>query len=185
MNPHMSENEETLFRAFVNNTTRYLEFGAGGSTIIASEIVKYSVQSVESSKAWIHNVNAECLNNRVKPSFIYANIGEIGEWGTPINEKQKSLWKNYHSIWDLPHTTNADIYFIDGRFRVACFAQICINCKHNTIIGVHDYKRSAYSDIPKIGKTIASIENIAFFSPKKSERDLIIRVLEDHKEDYR
>src|SRR5271170_6000014 len=139
MIPHMKEQECMLFLSFLRNSDRYLEFGSGGSTILASCYVKRKVISVESSLEWLNKVREE-PHGFVAPDFFYINIGSIGNWGTPIDSSSKDKWVNYHSsIWDSLESSFSDLYFIDGRFRVACFAQICLHCKKDVVIGIHDF----------------------------------------------
>jgi hypothetical protein len=147
-----------------------VEFGCGGSTFLASHFVKNKIISVDSSTKWIELVKIECQKYPYQriPEFYYADIGSTGEWGTPndINEREK--WLNYHSgVWGIEGTWNADLYFIDGRFRVACFAQIYRRCNIQSIIGVHDFlsRVKHYSPILELGREIASAEDMSFFVP--------------------
>ena len=47
MLPRMSVEEAALFLSFVQNSRDYVEFGTGGSTVLASKHVKNSILSVE------------------------------------------------------------------------------------------------------------------------------------------
>jgi hypothetical protein len=164
----MSKKEFELFYSFLTKAETYLEFGCGGSTEIASYFVKKKVISVDSSKKWINLTEKECQKGFVKPTFYYADIGSIGEWGTPNNPDEKEKWLNYHTgVWEVGGTWNMDLYFIDGRFRVACFAQIYRRCGVQSIIGVHDFlsREKHYSVIRELGREIASAEDISFFLP--------------------
>jgi hypothetical protein len=42
-------------------------------------------------------------------------------------------------MWDLKGTDNADLYLIDGRFRVACFMETLMRCKPDAVLLMHDY----------------------------------------------
>src|SRR3954451_7201461 len=60
----MLEPEQALFRSFLCCSTNYLEFGAGGSTVLAASLVGRSVIAVESSPQWITKVEQACAANR-------------------------------------------------------------------------------------------------------------------------
>jgi hypothetical protein len=166
----MSKKESELFHSFITKAETYLEFGCGGSTYLASHFVKKKIISVDSSPKWIDLTKKECQKYpyQCKPIFYYADIGSIGEWGTPNNEYEREKWLNYHTgVWGIGGTWSMDLYFIDGRFRVACFAQIYRRCDHQSIIGVHDFlsREKHYGPIRELGREIASAEDISFFLP--------------------
>ncbi len=69
---------------------------------------------------------------------------------------------------------DADLYLIDGRFRVACFMKTLLNCRPDAMIMVHDFaSRSEYSIIKSMAREIAVVEDLSVFCPspgqKKSE----------------
>jgi hypothetical protein len=187
MKPHMTSREETLFLSFVRNSDKYLEFGCGGSTVLASCYVKKWILSVESSKEWKDNVLKR--TGTTNTYIMYVNIGKIGIWGTPIDETMKGFWPNYHTwIWQYEkRAKSADLYFIDGRFRVACFSQIYLHCKPDAIIGIHDFESriKLYKDIEKIGRKIASCEDISFFLPIPDKENIAINLLEKYQYNWR
>src|SRR3954451_20422082 len=83
MKPRMSPDELALFQAVLKKSSRYLEFGSGGSTFLASSLVKSWVISIDSSQSWLEKVRDACKSNRVQPELILADIGPIGDWGKP------------------------------------------------------------------------------------------------------
>jgi hypothetical protein len=185
MLPHMTKNEVELFLSFLRNTDNYVEFGCGASTELASCHVN-EITSVDSDMKWI--VKAEEACSLIKPNFVYANIGPVGEWGTPIDESFRDIWPNYHiAVWSKLRTWDADLYLVDGRFRVACFAQICIHSRNSGIIALHDYhsRKEHYSIIEEIAKEIASVDDISFFIPRQNILEKSARIIERHKYDYK
>ena len=56
----MSDNELALFVAFLRNSAKYLEFGVGGTTVLAATHVRDWVIAVDSSKEWIDKVHLSC-----------------------------------------------------------------------------------------------------------------------------
>jgi hypothetical protein len=185
MQLNMTTSECNLFVAFITKTRTYVEFGCGGSTIIASKHVKDWIISIDSAQEWIEKVKNYCD----KPiDFIYEDIGPIGKWGTPVDPSTKNRWHNYHTnTWNVLHSWDADLYFIDGRFRVACFAQIYLHCKENAIIAFHDFasRLKHYSIVYEIGREIASVEDLSFFVILPGKKRIAEEILEEYKDNYR
>lgn len=179
MQPRMSSSELDLFLSFVKRSERYLEFGTGGSTVVASTHVKSWVISIDSSKDWLEKVGSACSDNITKPELKFVDVGPTGDWGVPIDPSTKSRWPAYHTdVWSIPKSMNADLYFVDGRFRVACFAQIVIHCSFDAIIGFHDFSsRSQYHHIRKIAREIAVAADISFFQPLPRARETAVEIL--------
>jgi hypothetical protein len=167
MLPRMSAEEEALFLSFVKNSRDYVEFGTGGSTFVASNNVENSILSVDSSQEWLDQVSIACTLSRTKPDLKFIDIGPTKEWGFPSDTSQKTRWPDYHStIWEIPRSVDADLYLVDGRFRVACFAQIVLHCKPTAIIGIHDFSsRPAYHCVREIAREIATAGDMSFFLP--------------------
>ena len=190
MKPHMTEAEFTAFVGFVGNAACYTEFGAGGSTYIATQIVKDRVISVDSSREWLHRVEKECAGEecKAKLDLCFVDIGPVGEWGTPINDPEyRSQWPDYYqSVWALEGSASADLYFIDGRFRVACTMQILLNCHPDSLILIHDFApRSNYHVVRDVAREIFSYETLSAFLPRHDiPKERLNELLIKHRFDY-
>jgi hypothetical protein len=175
----MSAEEAALFLSFVRNSRDYVEFGTGGSTVLASKHVKNSILSVDSSRQWLDQVKSACASCQTKPELTFIDIGPTGDWGFPTDASTKARWPDYHSaVWKIPHSDSADLYLVDGRFRVACFAQIVLHCHPNAIIGFHDFSsRPNYHCVREIAQEIATAGDMSFFLPlpKKNAAEAILR----------
>jgi hypothetical protein len=184
MLPHMTVNECMLFLSFLRNTDKYVEFGCGGSTVLAASYVN-SVVSVDSSQEWIDKIRNECGRGGIDPYFLYVDIGPVGDWGTP--QVPNDNWTKYHTeVWKLRNSCDADLYLVDGRFRVACFAQILLHCAH-PIIALHDFtsRKKDYSIIKEVAREVASVDDLSFFVRKPLQMNRIKEILELHQHDYR
>jgi hypothetical protein len=181
MHPRMSPNELALFLSFLKKSERYLEFGTGGSTFAASSHVNTWVISVDSCQEWLDKVSSACAENSTKPELIFADIGPTGDWGFPIDPSTKSRWPGYHSsVWGLAKSNDADLYLIDGRFRVACFAQVVLHSSHNAIIGFHDFdSRANYHCVRGIAREVAAAEDMSFFQPLPNTKANAAKMLEE------
>lgn len=180
----MSAEEAALFLSFVRNSRSYVEFGTGGSTVVASRHVQGSIMSVDSSREWLDQVRDACASSQTRPELVFADIGPTGEWGYPTDASTKQHWPDYHSaIWKMPHSATADLYFVDGRFRVACFAQIVLHCNPDAIIGIHDFSsRPRYHCVREIAREVATAEDISFFRPLP-ERKIAETILQSFQEE--
>lgn len=183
MQPRMSQKELDLFLAFLRNCSNYAEFGTGGSTFVASQLVKSSIVALDSSVEWLDNVQSACEPNRIKPKLIHVDIGPIGDWGVPTDPNTKDLWPNYHeAMFQAGVAENTDLYMVDGRFRVACFAQIVLHCKKDSIIMFHDFaSRGHYHCVRQIAREIATSEDLSVFLPMPDKQDIATKLLQAHR----
>jgi hypothetical protein len=181
----MSKPEIALLGAFLRHSRRYVEFGVGGTTILAAECVDDWILSVDSSKDWIERVDRACADKKTSPLILYADIGPVGDWGVPTDPSTRGRWSDYHSeIWKLPKSSCADLYLVDGRFRVACFAQTVLRCSPDAIIGIHDFaSRNHYHVVRDIAHEIASAEDISFFLPAPRSRGRALEILDKYRND--
>ena len=164
MELRMSIAEQALFKSFLTCAKSYLEFGAGGSTVLASKTVCGPVCTIESNQEWIDNVQFFLQPADFERTFIFADVGPTGDWGTPINNHGQVNYFNYHTnVWEkITHTY--DLFLVDGRFRVACFCQCLLRSSPSSIIGVHDYRsRRGYQVIEGIAEPIAEVQDLTFF----------------------
>jgi hypothetical protein len=183
MLPAMSEKELDLFFAFLKNSRNYLEFGTGGSTYAASRHVKQSIISVDSSAEWLDKLRVECANSEIDQKLIYIDIGPVGDWGYPTELSSQPKWPRYHEyVWELPESSQADLYLVDGRFRVACFAQTVIHCRPDALIGFHDFaSRKQYHSVYEIAREVATAEDMSFFLPLPDVREKAMKIVEEYK----
>jgi len=131
MQPSMTSSEISMVSKFMSRSTHYAEFGSGGSTCLACKFPNIqSIISVESDHAFQQKVQTLCPRADVQ----WVNIGKTGDYGHPIGESSKPLWRNY-STADVGHP---DLILIDGRFRVACGIQCCLKYP-DAIIMIHDF----------------------------------------------
>ncbi len=186
MTPRMSETELGLFLSFLRCADNYFEFGAGGSTCLASGLAKTSVTSVDSSQKWLDDVAEYCAttNQPVKPELICVDVGPTGLWGYPVGESERGKWPTYHgSCWENSRALAADLYLVDGRFRVACFMQTVLRCRSDSLVLVHDFaSRKEYHVVREVAREIATAEELSVFQPLQTNvRSRVMEILEAHK----
>lgn len=179
MFPALSEKEHNLLIQYLKKSTNYLEFGSGGSTVTASLHVKNSVISVDSYSKWQEMVIDECLfiNSPILPKMKLIDLGPVGDWGYPLNKDKKLNWTDYHSkVWEERLAKSADLVFIDGRFRVACFIEALLHCGPNTVFIIHDFDRRNYQIIKELAIDIDNTEKLYVF--RRCENFNVVRALE-------
>lgn len=167
MSPHLDSDGLKAFENRLSTATNYLEYGCGGSTFMASSYPLQSIISIDSDREWVERIDSMILSEDKVITLSYCDIGEVKDWGIPINDKG---FKNYWQYITLPwiHAKNKsispDLVLIDGRFRVACFLYSLTVVNHDTIILFDDYaNRPAYSIVGKYLKPKAFYGRMAEF----------------------
>lgn len=150
----MPEREAAHLRSAYAAAGVILEYGLGGSTVMAAEMADKTITSVETDQFWVDTLHTWFAQNPCKstPDIIWANIGKTRAWGRPAND---SHWKDYVKypldIWMLDDTPHPDVVFADGRFRAGCVLATAFKCKRETRVLVDDYaRRTSYHGIEKI-----------------------------------
>lgn len=149
------------------NSDTILEYGSGGSTILASEMNDKTIFSVENDLNWSnkmkHYISQEKL---ISPAIIhFVDIGSTGPWARPLTDTN---WRDFHkyplSVWDREDFIDPDVVLIDGRFRVACFITTFIKISKPTIVLFDDYvDREYYHTVERLAKPVKFIGRMAHF----------------------
>jgi hypothetical protein len=119
-----------------------LEYGSGGSTVMASEMVGKSIHSVESDREWAEMMTGWFSQNSTlsNPVIHHTDIGPTREWGMPDDDKRWRAFPKYPlEIWDQPTFVHPDVVLIDGRFRVGCLLAVLIRAKKPVEVYFDDY----------------------------------------------
>jgi hypothetical protein len=90
-------------------------------------------------------------------------------------------------MWNDPRLAAADLYLIDGRFRLACFAQALLHCGDGTFIAFHDYaSRPHYQAAAGLAREVLRVNDLSIFMRSAAfDRELALRLLADHAHDPR
>lgn len=148
--PHFDEEGAKYFSERISKSRVYLEYGSGGSTIVAYKNTK-RMFTVESDAAFLGAVKKR-LKSIAEPhsqaDLIFVNIGLTEEWGIPIfkrpTKRRLARWGRYVTApWDELRTCGIepDTILVDGRFRVACVLQslLHLGSRSNCLILIDDY----------------------------------------------
>ncbi len=150
-----------FIRKAIVGSTVMLEYGAGGSTLVAAERPHGTLVTVESDRRWLDGVLAQCqersLPGRVVP--VHVDIGPTKQWGFPRNQECWHRFPRYsRKPWSVLEQLGLqpDLVLIDGRFRVACFLASCVFASRPTRILFDDYhSRDRYHRVEEIIKPAA------------------------------
>lgn len=101
-----------------------LEYGTGGSTMLAAELSGKTVLSVESDpelarqmRDWIAALDSE---NGSNINILHVDIGVTREWGHPVDDSAWARYPRYAlSVWARADCT-PDVVLVNGRFRQGC-----------------------------------------------------------------
>jgi hypothetical protein len=110
------------------NSKRYLEYGTGGSTVVAAK-TNINFIAVESDPQFLakvqHTIRAGGNYRPTGQTYHHADIGRTGPWGYPIGTVSADRRKMFRGYSDPPAECFEggilpDLVLVDGRFRVAC-----------------------------------------------------------------
>ena len=129
-------------KAIYTQASVILEYGSGGSTLLAANMPDKVVIAVENDARWAEDMQAWIANATLasRPRIYPINVGETGKWARPKNARH---WKRFHTyplkVWDEPSFEQPDVILIDGRFRIACFVTAYLRATKPTIVLFDDY----------------------------------------------
>ncbi len=168
--PHltMPDAEAALLRGIYEDADTILEYGSGGSTVLAGDMVGKSVFSVESDKKWATMMRDWFVSNppASKVEVIWADIGPTKEWGHPKDDR---AWKRYGryplAVWDREDMAHPDVVLVDGRFRLGCVLATAFRITRPVTLLFDDYLRRKhyhtvedYVGVPEITGRMARFE---------------------------
>lgn len=144
--PWMPEEARDHLEMLLARSSVFLEYGAGGSSILAGRTGVAKLYSVESDESFLSAIADKLRQTRSSITFHpeYVDIGPTRKLGYPVDSKRESDWARYPcSVWETLHDRGEtpDLVLIDGRFRVACFLATLLNAKAGTLVLFDDYYR--------------------------------------------
>ncbi|MFJ5446641.1 hypothetical protein ACIKP9_10425 [Methylobacillus methanolivorans] len=173
--PHMEQEGIDCLQAYLKSAQVYLEYGAGGSTLLAATQGVEHIYSVDSDVGFLNAVKAKLVQQGLASCyrFYHADIGPTGEWGWPTEPASASQWPAYsHAVWHMLKIANhsPDLILVDGRFRVASFLLTLLSARAGAVILFDDYfDRPYYHVVEKFIRPICGAGRMAVF---RCEEDL-------------
>jgi len=178
--PHMEQAGIAALSQHLASASVFLEFGSGGSSIMAAKSSINRIYSVDSDKDFLAAVEKKVRENGTpdgKYIPIHIDIGPTGAWGYPTDLAYEARWPEYaNTPWAMMREAEhqPDLILIDGRFRVACLLATMQSAPAGAIVLFDDYADSpAYHVVEEIVKPIRLHGRMAEFSvPKTRPRNL-------------
>ena len=163
----LPDEEAAYLRAAYDTAGVILEYGCGGSTVMASETAGTKVWAVESDKAFLDGLQGYFDANppKAEVNLHHADIGPTGKWGRPKNEKKWRDWPAYPlGVWALDGFAQPDVVLIDGRFRAACFLAVAFQTTTPVTVYWDDYaERERYHEAERLAKPVEMVGRMARF----------------------
>ena len=176
--------EAKAVRASYAAADTILEYGAGGSTVMAAEMAGKRVFSIESDKAWVGKMKAwfKAHPPVADVHVIHAEIGPTVDWGHPQDDRSWKRFARYPlSIWEGARLGQPDVVLVDGRFRIGCALATAFHTQKPLELLFDDYKnREHYHAVEKfIGAPTEMIGRLARFNVKPTPVpvDRLLRVI--------
>jgi hypothetical protein len=169
----------------------YLEFGSGGSTVLASRRVA-SLVSIDSDARYLAAVGRRIA--RPDAVLMPVDIGFTHRWGRPVfvrpTAQRVARWRRYpQAPWKLLAARGRmpDVVLVDGRFRVACALESLLQVPPESRILVDDYAgRPEYHVIAGHGELVTMHGRMAEFRPRsRPDRGACRAALQAHYADFR
>lgn len=136
--------EAEFVARYYSEAENILEYGSGGSTILAAKLGKHVI-GVESDRLWAERLGTCLTEISDKAQVHHVDIGPTKRWGIP---KQASFFRSFHlyatSVWDRPDLGEPDLVLIDGRYRASCLATVMLRTKHPVTVLFDDYVGRRY-----------------------------------------
>jgi hypothetical protein len=181
MPPEFDEFGLRMFEQLVVDANRYVEYGCGGSTIIALSESDAQIFAVESSSQWFAalQTEADAVASSERLDVELIDLGPLGDWGTPLGYSHRRNFRSYvESPWR--RTDTADLVLIDGRFRVASFCCSMLHCRPGSVVLFDDFVRPEYHVVEECIKPEMSAGRMAkFVVSEQLDRDPIERMMEE------
>jgi hypothetical protein len=167
--PHMSPARVDALSTALQKSKVYLEFGMGGSTVLAARLGVPQVYAVDSSQDWVQLVSKDLsgMQTTSQVRLLHANLGPTKEWGYPVDNAMIANWPSYYSgPWRVVREAGLqpDLVLVDGRFRVACFLYSMLQMQPGSTLLWDDYtNRSEYHVVERFLKPVAYHDEMAVF----------------------
>lgn len=145
--------EADAVRSAYERASVILEYGSGGSTLMAAEMPGKQVFAVESDKEWALNLRGWFEQNPPATGssvdVIWSDIGPTKKWGHPADHSGWERFARYPlEVWDLPEFRQPDVVLVDGRFRPGCALAAAFRTLKTITVLIDDYaKRRHYHKV--------------------------------------
>ncbi|MEL7012482.1 MAG: hypothetical protein AAFO72_04295 [Pseudomonadota bacterium] len=140
----LPEAEAATLGAAYERANVILEYGSGGSTVMAGALPGKQVFAVENDKAWALMMREWFAQNPpnggTAVDIIWNDTGETKAWGYPKDTAHYLRYPQYAlKVWELDEFRQPDVVFVDGRFRTGCILACALRTGRPVRVFVDDY----------------------------------------------
>ena len=171
--PRMHPDELRRFLELLAGARRYLEFGMGGSTVLAAAHPLERIWCVDTSRDWIEKCGSHPSVRKAiaqgRMTLRHIDIGPTREWGRPADKDHMQRWPEYYlAIWRDIAPGTLDFVFVDGRWRVECILQALLRVSSECMLGLHDFsdERPRYKTILEFVDVVDQTRSLLTFRRK-------------------
>jgi hypothetical protein len=182
--PSMPPEATAALTAAFRAASCYLEYGSGGSTVLALDLGVPVIVSVESDRAWLQLVRQKLAARASLDShhLLHVDVGPTKIHGYPASD---AGWRQFHTYpltpWDFCRTRalNPDLVLVDGRFRIACFLATVLFARPGCRILFDDFQdRPFYHSVKAFAEAGPVYGRMAEFAVREVvDRDAVWRAL--------
>jgi hypothetical protein len=186
--PSMPRLAAAFLRRRLERARCFLEYGAGGSTVLAARSGVARIYSVESDPAYAQAVEARVRQLR-EPGVLRSHsidIGPTGGYGYPTDASRIDDWPRYATeVWEAIAAAGdvPDVILVDGRFRVACCLQSFLHMSAEAVLVFDDYfdREDRYGIVTRFAPVRRQVKRVAVFRrPDPLDAEAIRAVLADY-----
>ncbi|MEI4486413.1 hypothetical protein V8J36_09440 [Frigidibacter sp. MR17.14] len=130
-----------------------LEYGPGGSTVLAAGMEGKRITAVESDPEWIARMKDwfAAHPGASAVEFHHAEIGATANRGVPVDDRR---WRSFHryplGVWEQDGFEHPDVVLIDGRFRAGCLLATAFQIRREVTVLFDDYgDRPRYAEVER------------------------------------
>ncbi|MFQ1702683.1 hypothetical protein ACJ5NV_19025 [Loktanella agnita] len=154
-------------RDIYGNAAGIIEYGSGGSTLLAAELGTPCL-SVESDPKWAAGLTEKIAAQVSKDSsarVLHVDMGPTKKWGYPTDKrKSENYWRYPMAPWEDVDPAGIDTVLIDGRMRKACFGAALISIQRETRVLFDDYSdRQHYHEVETFAQPTRMMGRMAEF----------------------
>lgn len=157
--PAMSPREAAFYTANARRSRCVLEYGSGGSTVVAAECDVPLLYSVDSDARWVARLRQHPkiapLVEAGRAHLLHVDIGPVGNWGKPKSKLSAWKWPRYARRPWLERDLRPDLVLVDGRFRISCILETLRHAPEARIM-VHDFR----ADKPRVRAVLPFVDVI-------------------------
>tara|TARA_Y100001960_G_C14640959_1_gene810829 strand:+ start:468 stop:1172 length:705 start_codon:yes stop_codon:yes gene_type:complete len=169
--PSLEKASNKFFTDSLSKSKLYLEYGSGGSTVLASKLginyitVETDLIFLNAVKNKVNQLGNKSLSNQ---KYIYKNIGLTSRWGHSLfpGTKRKGLLRKFRNYSDPKFVMKdkPDLIMIDGRFRAVTLLRMYSRLKSYSgwkVLFDDYFSREEYQIVSKFFKVDKRVGRLA------------------------